>query len=139
MTVLTKIKQYVSDKMKGSKHLIKMTRGEIVADVIAKKYHNAEGSIIPSDYCYNRFNFDLFRKNNIKVFVWDKDEDVYEFVGENVECSQYLKKDKTIYGKFDKVMCSPIGEYKCNRRQLNKEYLEYAKRKGKDIVKEYYE
>lgn len=133
MTVLTKMKQYVSDKMKDDKHLIKMTRGEIVADVIAKKYHDVKGSIIPSDYCYNRFNYDLFRKNNIKVFVWNKEEDVYEFVGENVDYSG------VIYGDSEQMRNDEIGICKHGKRILYEKYLEYARRKGKNIVKEYYE
>lgn len=132
-TVLEQMQKYVHDTIKEHKTIIKMSRSDIIADVITKKYHNAAGSIIPSDYCYNRFNLGLFRKNNVKLFLWDKDEDLYEFVGENADCSDL------IFGDSEHVNNDIIGECKHGKRILYDKYLDYARQKGKNIVKEYYE
>ncbi|MDO4935806.1 MAG: hypothetical protein Q4E42_04045 [Phascolarctobacterium sp.] len=133
MTVLEKVTEYVRNKMRGNKHLIKMTSGEIVADVVRSKYHNVKSSIIPSDYCYNRFNLGLFRKNNIKLFVWDKENDIYEFVGENADYSGL------IYGDSAQMNNDEIGMCEHGKRHLFDEYLQYAYKDGKITSREYYE
>lgn len=127
-TVLMKVTRYVNDKMNGTRQHFRMSSGDIVSEVVEQGYHNKVGSIIPSDYCYNRFNLGLFRKNNIKLFVWHKDEGLYEFVGEDFSyCGD-------IYGNSKYVSGDVIGQCRNGIRELDKDYLEYAQRQGRNVT-----
>ena len=133
MSVLEKVVEYVRDKIRDSKYPIKMKSSDIVADVVGKKYHNVRRSIIPPDYCYNRFNLGLFRKKNIKLFVWDKEHDIYEFVGENADFSG------PIYGDSEQMNGDEIGMCEYGKRHLSGEYLQYALKNNKCVDREYCE
>ena len=78
MKITDLIKETFKDNIKGTV----FTRKEIIKKVI-EKYNNVnEGSIIPSDYCYNRTNkgIEFSKKPRLFYFLGDG---MYECLGEN--------------------------------------------------------
>ena len=72
------IYEQVIDVCKGNEKEIFST-SEII-NLVEKRYARNTGSIIPSDYCYNRINMGIDFKKHIFIYV---DQEKFKFVGEN--------------------------------------------------------
>lgn len=77
MTILDKVK----DTFKNCEIGTEFTRQEIVNKVVIKHGCNP-GSIIPSDYCYNRINNGIDFENFLHIFEF-MGNGMYKYLGEN--------------------------------------------------------
>ena len=115
-----KIKDMISEavstyiKENGTENIL--SRREIF-EIISKKYDVKYGSIIPTDYCYNRYNFGVKKfKDSPHFFEYIK-RDTFKVIGENQPysgCIYHKKKgDKKeqIVGKWQRgALCLNEGE-----------------------------
>ena len=75
------IQDIIIEAFEDSKTGEKYSRVEIIEKVKAFK-DIPEGSIIPSDYCYNRTNLGIFFEKQPHIFILHSDG-IYEYVGQN--------------------------------------------------------
>jgi len=80
MTIIEKVRNTFADCALGAIY----ARSEII-DMVKAKHGVNEGSIIPSDYCYNRTNKGKLADGsleNFKIFEWLA-RGKYKYLGEN--------------------------------------------------------
>ena len=106
MTIEEKISEAISAYIEKNGANSILSRGEIF-EIISKKYSDVKyGSIIPSDYCYNRYNFGVKKfKDSPHFFEYIK-RNTYRVIGISQDysgCIYHKKKgDKKeqIVGKW---------------------------------------
>ena len=84
MTTLEEVRETFRNTQIGTE----FTTAEI-KHLVSEKYNRTPGSIIPSDYCYNKSNKGkVGQLETFNLFIWKK-HGLYEYVGEHYHPQRY--------------------------------------------------
>ena len=72
-----------------------------IINIVNNEYHT-EGSIIPSDYCYNRINLDIADdfERRMHLFVYVR-KNAYEYIGENFPYTGNIEHKDICVGRWE--------------------------------------
>lgn len=111
MTIKEMISEAISTYIKEKGTETVLSRREIY-EIVRAKYDVKYGSIIPTDYCYNRYNFGVKKFKNSPHFFEYIERNKFKVIGDNQPysgCIYHKRKDgekEQIVGKWQKGQLS---------------------------------
>ena len=131
MKITDLIKETFKDSIKGTV----FTRKEIIKKVIEKDNNVNEGSVIPSDYCYNRWNKGVSETKRLCLFEYidTADEKKYRYLG-----TDYIYTGK-VYHKAKGEVEKCVGEWVNGvfSEYKNELHIKETSMFNKDVLKKY--
>ena len=115
MTIPEQMKIVVSELINSNGKGYRISSGEIKT-LLHKRFGTNTGSIIPSDYCYNRVNKGIVFTKYPRLFAY-VDRGIYECLGENYPydgavCAQpYGTKNEIVVGAWNDGKFSPNSNW----------------------------
>ena len=110
----TKVVEEVRQTFKDVPIYTEFTTSEI-KDMVYSKFGRNKGSVIPSDYCYNRCNKGIKYEKSLHIFRF-VESDRYVYLGENYTYTGYIyhkpkgSNEDIIVGRLEKgVLVNPIN------------------------------
>ena len=98
----------------------KIYKRKEIENIVISVYHT-EGSILPSDYCYNRINMgivDDFEKR-MHIFEYVK-RNAYRFIGENVSYTGNIEYLDMCVGRWENGIIIYLDKDKVMTNSINK-------------------